>query len=150
MPPATAATLRRRSRSSHDSDILLLLLLPSVVADVPVRGCHCHCHARRIVAAGGAAGGARGWWHGWGGASILPGATGHHRLIPRTPNDCDFSGIWVTGGGAGMPRRCQKICLEQPPYVDWFDHDHGRRCLDSVTTFTVRKQTHHNNVYSQQ
>ena len=58
-------------------------------------------------------------WDGGGGASILPVATGHHRRTPWTPKVRDFSGIWVTGGGVGMPRRCQKICLWQPPNGGW-------------------------------
>ena len=95
---------------------MLLLLLPSAVADVPVRGLHCRAHRSR---SDGGVGGGMGWragvGGGAGGASILPGATGHHRRIPWTPKVLNFSGIWVTGGGVGMPRRCQKICLEQPP-----------------------------------
>ena len=89
--------------------VMLLLLLPSAVADVPVRGC--------LVMPAAAAGG-RGVvaWHGREAyLEILPGATGHHRRIPWTPKLFIFSGIWVTGGGVGMPRRCEKICLEQPP-----------------------------------
>ena len=113
-PPQSIAAAPTSTRSSNDS-------------------AYCSCYAIAIVAVGcggrprsrlslssrrsdGACWRGRGVVVAWeGGASILPVATGHHRRIPWTPKVRDFSGIWVTGGGVGMPRRCQKICLEQPP-----------------------------------
>ncbi len=103
---------------------MLLLLLPSAVADVPVRGSH--WHALRSGGACGARGGGGGGMgsHGmevevrrfclWQQVTTVA-----HPASPWTPKIRDFSGIWVTGGGVGMPRRCQKICLWQPPEADF-------------------------------
>jgi hypothetical protein len=145
MPPAATATLRRRSSFQQWQRHLVVVVIVAVgcggrhrsrpsLSRPPYRSGGVVVARTSVVA----------WEMGDGRwevrRSILPGATGHHRLIPRTPKVRDFSGIWVTGGGVGMPRRCQKICLEQPP--ERYPSRYPSVAVDIAVRYTLFLITH--------